>query len=387
MGAFADVVGDLCSFGRRGPCTDAERRAALWLHDDLRARGHEAWVETVWVRPQWWWSLFWHAALGVAASLLATASPTAGTALAAVTLLSYALELAGLGGLLRLLLVRRATQVVVVEPREPDAVALYLTANTDAPKRGLVFRDGWRRLGGRLRPGPLWWVVGALAVVTGAAAARLSGAEGAVVGAVQFVPTVGLLLAAAAALDVAVGDVAPGASDDASGVALAVALHEELTARPPQRLSAGLVLAGAGELFPYGLRRHLRAERPRPRETVLLGCGPCGAGVPAWTSRHPQLVEACIAAADDAVRHRSNRPTAAGAGRWRRIPGAEVRCVDEHGIPPRARTERRHAGARRGGGPGARLRLRAGARRRARRRAHAAGLRVCRRPVSRSRGA
>jgi hypothetical protein len=35
-----------------GACTDAGRRAALWLHGVLRARGHEAWVETRWVRPQ-----------------------------------------------------------------------------------------------------------------------------------------------------------------------------------------------------------------------------------------------------------------------------------------------------------------------------------------------
>ena len=71
MGALADVVEDLCRFEQRGSCTDAERRAAVWLHDDLRERGHEAWVETVWVRPQWWTSLAAHAVLGLAASLVA----------------------------------------------------------------------------------------------------------------------------------------------------------------------------------------------------------------------------------------------------------------------------------------------------------------------------
>jgi hypothetical protein len=177
-----------------------------------------------------------------------------------------------------------------------------------------------------------------LALVSGATVARLLGAEGDAVGIPQFVPTVVLLLAAAAALDVALSDVAPGASDDASGVAVALALHQELADRPPQRLSAGLVLAGAGELFPYGMRKHLRGERPAPRDTVLFELGPVGEGTPAWTTDHPQLVAACIAAAEHAVRHRVNRPTAAGAGRLRRIPGMEVRCVDRRGIPPRART-------------------------------------------------
>src|SRR4051812_27643095 len=339
MGSLVAVVEDLASFAGRGSCTDAERRAALWLHDDLRERGHEAWVETLWVRPQWWWSLFWHAALGVVASLVATASAVAGVALAAVIVVSYALELAGLGGLLRLVFFRRATQIVLVEPPANDRIALWITAATDAPRRGLVFRDGWRRLGGRLRPGPLVWVLLLLVVVLATALARLLGTEGTALGTVQFVPTVGLLLAATAAIDIGLSEPSPGANDAASGVSLALALHEELVRDPPEKLSAGLVLAGAGELFPYAFKAHLRRERPAPRDTVVLECGPVGDGTPAWTTRHPQIVEACIAAAEDAVRHRVNRPTAAAAGRWRRIPGVEVRCVDARGIPPRARTE------------------------------------------------
>src|SRR3954471_10515346 len=202
MGALADVVEDLCRFERRGSCTDAERRAAVWLHDDLRERGHEAWVETVWVRPQWWTSLALHAALGLAAGLVATAVPVAGVAAGGVAFVSYALEVAGFGSLLGLLRFRRATQLVIVEPPQPDGISLLITANTDAPRRGVVFRDGWRRVGGRLRPGPLWWIMIGLGLVAVAAAARRLGAEGDVFGALQFVPSVALLLAAAAALDI-----------------------------------------------------------------------------------------------------------------------------------------------------------------------------------------
>jgi hypothetical protein len=120
---------------------------------------------------------------------------------------------------------------------------------------------------------------------------------------------------------------------------VALALLDELVAGPPERLSAGLVLAGAGELFPLALRRYLRTEKPPPRDTVVLELGPCGDGTPAWTSAHPQLVEAAIAAAEAAVRHRVNRPTAAGAARRRRIPALAVRAVGPDGIPARARTE------------------------------------------------
>jgi len=51
--AVAPIAEGLARFEARGPCTDAERRAAGWLHDELRAAGHEAWVETHWVRPHW----------------------------------------------------------------------------------------------------------------------------------------------------------------------------------------------------------------------------------------------------------------------------------------------------------------------------------------------
>ena len=331
-----DAVDQLCAFRHRAACSDAERRAATFLHDDLRARGHEAWLETVWVRPQWAWSALLHAALAVVASLLTVAQPVVAVVLAAVVLVSYALEAAGLGGLLARLFYRRATQLVLVEPADPDAITLVITANTDAPRRGLVFRDGWRRLGRRLVPGPSLWLLILLGAVLAAAIARLAGAEGNVLGAVQLVPTVGLLLVATAAIDIALSEVSPGAGDNAAGVAVAMALHDELARHPPERLSPALWLAGAGEAFPFALRAHLRRERPAAADTVVIEIGPCGAGAPAWDARHPQLVAAAEVAGETRVRLR--RPTGAGAARARGLPAVHVRALDEHGIVPRSRT-------------------------------------------------
>ncbi len=335
-----DVVEQLASIEGRGACTDAERRAALWLHDDLRTRNYEAWVETLWVRPQWAWSLLAHAGLGVTASLLAITLPVPALIAAAVLALSYALELAGAGGLIRLGY-RRATQIVVVEPPDPSKIALWITANTDAPRTGLVFRERWRRWGARLRPGPLAWVVLLLVWVLVIAGLRKTGVEGRTIGAVQLVPTVGALLAAAVALDVLLSAWSPGASDDASGVAVALALHEELTRRAPEKLSVGLVLAGAGELFPCGFRSHLRSERPTAQDIVMLEVGPCGSGEVAFTAWHPQLVAAC----GDTRREGLNRPSATGAARQLRLPALHVRAVGRGGIPPRVRTEHDAPGA------------------------------------------
>jgi hypothetical protein len=341
MRALRDVVDGLCAHSGRAACTDAERRASVWLHDRLREDGREAWVETVWVRPQWPASVLLHAMLGVAASLASTAGALAipALAVAALTLISFAVQLTGRTGLLPLLVYRRATQLVVVEPADPDAVALWITANVDAPRRGLVLRDRMRRLGARLRPGPLVWVAIALAGVVTACAARVAGADGTLVGALQFVPTLVLLLAATAALDISLSEVSPGASDDASGVALALALHDELSARPPDRLSPGLLLAGAGELFPLSLRAHLRAERPAAEATVILEIGPCGAGAPAWHTFHPQLAAAAASVTEPAGRRRrANRPTGTGAAHSLGLPAILVRALDASGISPRART-------------------------------------------------
>ncbi|MEA2125670.1 MAG: hypothetical protein QOI80_2452, partial [Solirubrobacteraceae bacterium] len=281
-----DVVEALTGIPDRGACTDAERRAALWLHGDLRKRGYEAWVETVWVRPQWAWSLVWHGALGVAVSLVSTAVPEVG--LGAILLaVSLALELVGVPVLSRLFY-RRATQLVVVEP--PGAgIKLWLVAATDAPRCGAGFRERWRRLLRRLPA--LWLAVASLVAVAILGALRTAGIEGGAIGAVQLVPTVLLLACAAVALDALLSDWSPGASE-AGGVAVALALHEELTRRAPARLSVGLLLCGAGATFPYGFRAWRRSEKPVPADTVIVELGPCGSGEVAWTARHPLLVAA-----------------------------------------------------------------------------------------------
>ena len=282
---------DLSDLHPRRACGDAERRAALRLHDALRARGHEAWVETYWVRPQWAGSLLLHATLGIAASLAATAVPIPAAAVALVAALSYGLEVAGHGGLLKRLFFRRATQVVVVEPADPERIALLITARTDAPRGGMLFRVRGR--------GPTFWlgVVLALLGVAIAAGARALGAEGPAVGAPQFVPTVFLLVAAAAALD---AGLTTARRDPGAAAAAAVELHDALSRSELQRLSPGLVLAGAGHPFPLALGAHLRRDRPRAETTVVLEVGEPG-GRPRFSARagalYPGRLHRQIAAA------------------------------------------------------------------------------------------
>ena len=140
-------------------------------------------METHWVRPQWALSLALHATAGIVASVLALTAPLAAAIVAAVAALSLALEAGGRSGPLRWILPRRATQNVLTVPDEEAApdVTLLICARYDAPRGGLVTRDGPRRLAARLRrrvggraPGPRTWVALALLAVAVCAGLRRS---------------------------------------------------------------------------------------------------------------------------------------------------------------------------------------------------------------------
>jgi hypothetical protein len=309
------VVDALCSHAGRGACTDAERRAALWLHDELRSRGHEAWVETRWVRPQRATAVALGALLAVSGSLLATAVPAAGLAVAALGALWMAVPLP--------ILPRRATQHVLTE-MPGNGVVLAITAAYDAPKRGLVLNDRWRR-----HRVPGWIPAACGAVIVAAAVARVAGYEPGWLGALQLVPTVVLLLVLAAAADVALSEFSPGANDNASGVAVALALLDELRREPPRMLSPALLLTGAGHALPRTAGRFL--DLPAER-VVMLELGPCGAGTPAWYARHSQVRAAAEAAAAALDLPDGRRPRAPAT----RLPAIRIAALDDRGLTPRA---------------------------------------------------
>ncbi len=326
------VVHGLCTSPGRGACTDAERRAAMWLHDELRERGHEAWVETRWVRPQRAAVLALGCLLVVTGGLLSTAEAIAGLVVAGVGAASLIVEAAGWLGPVRALFPRRATQHVLTAAPE-EGVVLVIAAAYDAPKRGLVLNDRWRA---RLRRLPAWALAACGAVVAAAAGARVGGLDAGWLGAAQLAPTIVLLVALAAAADVALSTWAPGANDNASGVAVAMALLDELAREPPRMLTPALLLAGAGHAMPRAVASHLRGEGLRADRAVLLELGPCGAGRPAWGARHPQVRAAAERAAAalglDPSARRPRRPAA-------RVAGIRIACLDERGISPRAHQE------------------------------------------------
>lgn len=319
----------LSGIAGRGSATDAERRAAVWLAEDLYQRGHDAWLEPVWLRPRWAAALALGAFLAAAGSLVSVAVPLAGLIAAGVAAVTLAAEALGRSSPLRAPARRRATQNVVSLPESED-VTLIVCAPYSAPRRGMLLNDRWRAAAARLGDVRGWLAGGAL-LVAATAALRLAGIDAVWVGIVQLVPTVALITALAAALDIALSEVSPGA-DTASAAAVALAVHDELVREPPSELAVGLVLYGAADAGSQALRDRLRGAGART--TVLLELGPCTGGSPGYRTRHSQVRRAAERAA--AALELEPPPRRLRPSRVRRLPAIRIACLDERGIVARS---------------------------------------------------
>ena len=250
LSQVARAVGDEV----RPPGSEAERAAARRLAAWLRARGDAAEVRPRRAWPQALAATGVGAAIGAGGSLLSVVSAPAGLACAAVGALVVTLEAAGIAGPVRLLFPAREIADVYVAPDDVGR-ALVVCAGFGSSRQGL------RRV-------PRWWLLGAAALVLAACVARAGGVGGLWLGLVQLIPTIVLLAAVAGAIDAGLAGWGPGERDAA---AVAVAVHDELAARPPASLSPALLLYGAA--------------RPRLEAAVVLEIRP-GAGV---TARDPAV--------------------------------------------------------------------------------------------------
>ena len=346
-----DVTATLAGFERRGPGTDAERRAARRLARDLEAEGFRVTTEPFWCRPNWALAHSWHVALALAGSLVSVSHPTIGAALLAIALLSVIAD--GLTGVSpgRRLTPERASQNVVALPGADTAdkpTRLIVTAKYDLPRAGLIYRHGLRRIAATLRrlAGPLvlgWlaWLSILMAWSLAVAIIRATGHDSKhVLGVIQLPPTVVLLLALALLFEAGVARYATGAGDHGSSAAVAIALTSALTAAPARNLTVELVLQGAGEGQEIGMRRYLKAHQRelKDRTTIVLGIAASGGGPPRWwrsdgrlipiryTRRLNQLAE--TAAEDQATPLRGRGGTPALPARTRGLPAIALGTFD-----------------------------------------------------------
>jgi hypothetical protein len=363
----AQTIARLAAFTGRGPGTDAERRAALWLAAQLREAGSEPSVETFWCRPNWALAHAWHVALGLAGTLVAVSHARAGLALVLLALASILFDEWRGVSLGRWLTPQRASQNVVARadtettatgagplPIESAAprTRLIITANYDAGPTAVIYgptagalRAALRRASGGRAPGWLAWLVLALAWIAISAALRINGASAHTAGLLAVVPSAGLVLALALLLEAAAAAPGPAAADNASGTAVALALFSALHTYPPRRLDVELVLCGAHEGGAIGLARHLR-HRARRTPTIVVGVGACGAGGPRWwqsdgpllprrTGKALRAVAADLAARFPELGLRPHRGRGASPAHGaRRQPAIALGALDADGLIP-----------------------------------------------------
>jgi hypothetical protein len=307
----------LVDVGRRAPGSDAERRAAVHLERRLGELGREAERESIDVWPGWALSYAVLAALAVVASVLSTAEPVAGAALALAVALVTFLEAAVLLPVLRRAFGRRASQNVVSWGVRDKPGDLVVVAHCDAGRGGLALTERAaerRALAGRLIRRQvagleaLFWAELAVLVCC---LLRLAGLDGTPLDAVQFVPTALLVVAVALLLDVALAGTKGGENDNASGVAVALGVVERFGSHPPDHFGFHVLFTGAQKAGAAGMRAFLRRHRAElhRQRTVFLNVDATGAGTVRHTRREgpliairsdPELAAICEEIADDA---------------------------------------------------------------------------------------
>jgi hypothetical protein len=356
----AEIVEGLTLFAGRGAGTDAERRAGLWLADELERTGREVLVETFWCRPNTAMAHALHAILALAGSLVSVNNPRVGAALLLAAAVSVILD--GVFGVSpgRLLTPERASQNIIALPPERTRnrrVALVLTANYDAGRAGLVDHNSIRRHAARVRSairggtlGWLGWLNLAILALLAVAIARYEGATGALIGVAQLIPTIVLVLAAAALAERAGAPFGPSAGDNASGVAAVIELARALDAEPLEQAAVHIVLTGAGDERGFGLRSYLRSRKHslKAHNTVVVGVGPCAAGQPRYWHSDGAFVplryfavlrRLCREAGEEdptlaLQRHRGRGAAPALPARMASIPSISIGCLDQLGLSP-----------------------------------------------------
>jgi hypothetical protein len=260
------------------PCSPGEREAAIWIAERLRAAG----ADEVMVEDEPSWGTFPPTVAGVGAlGVLGAAFVLAGRRVsgALLGLISAAAlldETENGPRLVRRTLRRRKTTVNVVA-RLGDRSAertLVVLAHHDAAQAGRLFDQTLQKKIHALFPGllrrfktqlPQWWI--GMAAPLGAAISAVSRRRGPAI-AGRGAGLVGIWLV----VDIWRSPTVPGANDNLSGVAAAVALAELVRERPVPGLRVWVVSAGAEETLQDGIRAFMDTHKREldPDSTWML---------------------------------------------------------------------------------------------------------------------
>jgi hypothetical protein len=275
-----DVIHTLASdVGPRRPCSDAEKDAANRLVTWLRARGLDARLEefdgySTFALP---YGILFAAALS--GGLLQRGRPRrlrrVGDTLAIAAVVVAALE----GDLRRTplstALSRQPSVNVVarVAATGPTRQRVCLCGHLDSTRSGLLFHPKLARWLAQMLQIP---ALSALALAAGPALRRVRGGRY-----VNSVAVGGLLLSLALLLErELLGEDVPGASDNASGTAVALQLAAECAAARLDHTEVDVLITSGEEAGMLGAQAYARRHRLRAAETTFLNFDTVGGDVP-----------------------------------------------------------------------------------------------------------
>ena len=355
-------IEDLVAHEGRAPGTDAERRAARHLVSRLRRIGREAGVEATTVRPRFALTHLIHCLMAIAGGLVATGDSdvarVAGTAVVLVAAVSAFGDLTGSFHLVRRLTGKRASQNVVSREELDKPGTLVLVAHYDAARSGSIFREAALRRRARIgrllhrQIGPFEPLFWSIMVVLICCALRLSGIDGVALSAVQFVPTVVLIVAVPLLADIMLSAIVPGAGDNASGVATVLRLADRY-GEELESFDVWVLLTGAQESMQLGMSAFLKRHRREldRSSTVFVCVDDVGRGRLRYSTKegyllaypyHPDLVAICHQLRDEDAEEgyygvepiTSRIATDATRARVAGYPAIAIGATNEFGFPP-----------------------------------------------------
>jgi hypothetical protein len=291
-----DQIERLVGFANRQAGTDAERRAANHLAEQLRRLRRAAEIEPIVVRPRWHITHLIHALLAIAGSAISVNNALVGTILVAIAAIATIGDITGRLPLTRLITGRRASQNVVSTENTYRSGTLILAAHYDTARGGAAYgkTDELRAaIGRRLKSpiGPAQPFVWSIILLLATTIARLAGLDGTALSAVQFVPTVVLILSLPYLADIALSGFVPGANDNASGVATVLRLAERY-GEDLEHLDVWVVLTGAQEPGALGMAAWLKRHKDEldPQSTIVLNVDEVGHGTVRYATKEGPLV-------------------------------------------------------------------------------------------------
>jgi len=342
MDSMAETAA-LAAHTGRAAGTDAERRAAVHLRERLQSTGREAALQPTSIRPRFGLTHAIHAVVAIVGSVTAAGSPALGAAIVGAATLSAFLDVAGFLHVTRRLTGTRASQNVESTEDEGKPGTLVLTAAYDAPRASGAFARAKRIL-----RDPWLALLGAMVAILVCCILRIIGIDSQGLTAIQFIPTVLLILLIPAFVDIELAE-AREARPHAGAAATVLRLGDELEL---EHFDVWVVLTGAEQPFGLGMGAWLRRRRNGlDREsTAVLHVDSVGDGPVRYARRvgplvplrcHRDLVRLCGEIAEDAGDDGAGaridrRPNGAAAAIARGLPAISVFCYGEAGPTEKA---------------------------------------------------